>query len=241
MIAFLIIFILLLLVAFLHEKQRLFIWMMIAYFVGELLYLYGNRFISDLPYHPNILLIIDKVLLLIPIMMILYVCYKFKHNILFFFKRVQWKKTVTFVFLGKERIKLTVLQLLLLAVFMTVLCYLPFMTTMSYQIERRWLLLLLAYAIVSSLMEEVLWRGLIMAMMKKLTNEQMAIFFSSAAYGLSYLMFGFSIAVCLFIALFGCLWAYMTIRAESLVPAMIWHSIFHIFTIFSGVFPFSPI
>ena len=91
-IAFLILFVLLLLVGFLQERQRIFVWITIVYFIGELLYLYGNRFISSLSYHVNILLMLDKVLLLFPIVMIFYVCHKFKQDVTLFFKKTVWKR-----------------------------------------------------------------------------------------------------------------------------------------------------
>ena len=97
-----ILFCLLLIVAFLNEKQRIFVWITIAYFVGELIYLYGNRLLYELPYHVNSLLILDKLLLLFPIGFILYVCSKFNQNMNTYFKKTVWNEKISFPFFIKN-------------------------------------------------------------------------------------------------------------------------------------------
>ena len=240
-IAFLILFVLLLLVGFLQERQRIFVWITIVYFIGELLYLYGNRFISSLSYHVNILLILDKVLLLFPIVMIFYVCHKFKQDVTLFFKKTVWKEKISLSFLSIRLFKLSIYRFLMAAIFITTIIYLPFIILEAPNIQMQWFFWILIYAALSSIMEEVLWRGLIMTAMKNLTNESFAIFFSSAAYGFSYLMFGYSLSICLLIILFGCYWGFITFRSGSIVPALIWHFVFQVLMVLSGVFTFLPL
>lgn len=240
-IAFLILFILLLFVGFLKEKQRIFAWITIAYFLGELLYLYGNRFISSLSYHVNILLMLDKVLLLFPIVMIFYVCHKFKQNVSLFFKKTVWDQKVSLHFLSRRLFKLSVYRFLMAAICITTTMYLPFIILEAPNIKLQWFFWIFIYAAITSITEEILWRGLIMTAMKNLTNQSFAIFFSSAAYGFSYLMFGYSFSICLLIALFGCYWGFITFRSASIVPALIWHFVFQVLMVLSGVFTFLPI
>lgn len=237
-IAFLILFTLLLLVAFLKEKQRLFVWMSIAYFFGELLYLYGNRFISGLSYHVNILLMLDKLLLLLPIIMILYVCHKFKQDVTVFFKKTDWNRTVSFPVNG---FRMTISRLLMVAIMLTIVIYLPFIIAEAPKIQLPWLFWIVIYAAITSMMEELLWRGLMIAGMNNITNEGFAILFSSVAYGFSNMMFGYSFSICLLVAFFGCFWGYITLRSGSIIPAMVWHFVFQIVMILSGAFPYLPI
>ena len=240
-IAFLILFVLLLLVAFLQEKQRIFIWITFAYFIGELLYLYGNRFIDSLSYHVNILLMLDKVLLLFPILMIFYVCHKFKQDVSLFFKKTKWNQGISLSFLSRRLFYLSIYRFLMIALSITTIMYLPFIILEAPNFQLRWFFWILVYAAISSIMEEVLWRGMIMTAMKNLTNESFAIFFSSAAYGFSYIMFGYSLSICLLISLFGCYWGFVTFRSGSVIPAMIWHFVFQVLMVLSGVFTFLPI
>lgn len=240
-IAFIILFALMLFVVFLQEKQRIFVWITIAYFIGELIYLYGNRLLNNLSYHVNILLMLDKLLLLFPIAIIFYVCRKFKQDVTVYFHKPIWNQQVTHHFFSHKLFSLSIFHFLIAAVSITILMYIPFIIIESPNIQLQWFLWILIYAAISSIMEEVLWRGLIMTGMKNLTNNTFAIFFSSAAYGFSYIMFGYSLAICALIALFGCYWGYITTRSGSIIPALIWHFIFQILMVLSGAFTFLPI
>jgi membrane protease YdiL (CAAX protease family) len=240
-IAFIILFVLLLLVVFLQEKQRIFVWITIAYFTGELLYLYGNRLLNSLSYHVNVLLMLDKLLLLFPIAIIFYVCLKFKQDVALYFKKPVWNQQVSFSLFSNQLFSLSVFHFLLAAISISIIMYIPFIIIEQPNIKWPWFFWIFVYAAICSIMEEVLWRGLIMTGMKNLTNESFAIFFSSAAYGFSYIMFGYSLAICMLIALFGCYWGFITSRSGSIIPAMLWHFVFQILMVLSGAFTFLPI
>lgn len=240
-IAFSILFGLLLLVMFLQEKQRIFVWITIAYFIGELMYLYGNRLLNELSYHVNILLMLDKLLLFFPIMIIFYVCRKFKQNVTLFFRPIDWNKLISFSLVFGKSFTQSLSRFFYIAVSITLIIFLPFILLESPDFHIKWLFWIFLYAAITSIMEEILWRGLIMTAMRNLTNEIFSVIFSSIAYGFSYIMFGYSLSICLLIALFGCYWSFITFRSGSIIPAILWHFIFQILMVLSGAFPFLPI
>ena len=227
------------LLMFMQEKQRIFVWIMVAYFLGEMIYLYGNLFIDHLSFSINISLIVDKLLLLFPIALIYYVCRKFKNNVVLSLTKPIWNTNISFSIIKKQYM-ISLKNFMIMSFSVTIIIFLPFILYENSAVDLHRGMAILLYASISSIMEEVLWRGLIMSAIKNLTNERTAIIFSSIGFGISYLMYGYSLGICLILILFGFLFAWITSRSGSIVPAMIWHFLFHILMILSGVFLVLP-
>lgn len=226
-IEFFILFTLLIVVAFLKEKQRVFVWISIAYFFGEFLHLYANRFLNEMNFPVHAVYIAEKLLLLFPILCIIYVRYKFKQNITIF------HHSTSILQVSNKHRRAIFLLLIILALSLLILLLALYHFSFSY------VGYMLLYAAISSMIEEILWRSLLMQSMQSLTNNWMALTLSSIAYGCSYLMYGYSIEICLVFALSGFLYGWITIYYKRLVPSIICHFFIFIGMIVSGIIPFS--
>lgn len=226
-IEFFILFTFLIVVAFLKEKQRVFVWISIAYFFGEFLHLYANRFLNEMNFPVHAVYIVEKLLLLFPILCILYVRYKFKQKITIFHHSTSNLQVST-----KQK-RASFLLLIILGLTLSILLL------ALYHFSFSLVGYMLLYAAISSMIEEILWRSLLMQSMQSLTNKWMAVTLLSISYGCSYLMYGYSMEICLVFALSGFLYGWMIIYYKKLVPSIICHFFIIIGMIVSGITPFS--
>ncbi|WP_071395047.1 CPBP family intramembrane glutamic endopeptidase [Bacillus tuaregi] len=214
---FFVLFTLFIIVAFLKEKQRAFVWMTIAYFLGEFLHLYANRFLNEMDLPIQTVFIVEKLLLLFPIFSILYVSYKFKQNRSFILMRTFSKEAISEWYRSSRRKRNFLLSFTILALLLSFIS----LVQQSFSITKLGHFLL--FVLISSIIEEILWRGLLMQAMHTLTNKWTAVILSSICYGCSYLMYGYSIGICFVFALSGVLYALMTLYYKNLIPAFLCH------------------
>jgi len=176
----------------------------------------------------------EKLLLLFPIMSILYVSYKFKQNISFFYNKDFLSDSFSILQDASNSRKRPILLLSIILSLSLLILLLAF-HNISFVGH------VLLFASLSSMIEEFLWRGLLMQAMLNLTNKWTVMILSSISYGCSYLMYGYSIGVCLLFACSGILYAWMTLHFHHLFPAIVCHFLIFIIMIACGIVPFSPI
>ncbi|MBU8878589.1 CPBP family intramembrane metalloprotease [Bacillus sp. FJAT-29790] len=224
--------------AIVSNQKRVFVWVNIAYLIGYLFFLYGDRIIDDLSYPVNTLMILSRCLLLIPIFFMVYVIRKFSENINDYWNRPNWQAQIGFPFVWGGFHFVSVKVFLLVAIFVNLVSFIPFISFAKLSLAPPFLFFVFLFSIVNGFLEELLWRGILLTRMVDLAGEKPALFFSSIAFGLSHLAFGYSWAVCLGFAVGGFFYAGITIRSGSILPAIIWHIVFNIFMILSGLIPY---
>lgn len=219
-------------VIFFNENKRVFVWMVCAYCFGDFAAMYGEKLVAGLVESEKMKTIINRLLLLLPTLLMCYVMIMFKKNInRFHFLFPQWNRTI-FMLL---RHKISVSHILIIGLCLTILYFIPLIQSTGYE-TRQWTPILL-YVVLHALLVEFLWRGIILTQFIVLIGEKLAISFSSIAFGLTYMSFGFSIISCMGYGLLGALFSVMTLRSNSLLPSIIWHSIFVLLFILSGHIP----
>ncbi|MFC0418058.1 lysostaphin resistance A-like protein [Cytobacillus solani] len=220
------------------KQKRVFLWGLAAYSIGYLFYLFGDRFIDSLPYHVNILMVLSRCLLLFPIVIMFYVARKFGEKSVLYWSRPDWQAKITFPFIWDGFHSISIKGFLLFAISINIAIFTPFILKTNPSMSLHLLLFLLFFSIINGLLEEILWRGIILTSMVNLAGEKAALLFSGIAFGLSHLILGYSILTCFGFAIGGFFYAGITIRSGSLFPAVIWHIVFNCLMILSGLIPF---
>ncbi|MCS0674172.1 CPBP family intramembrane metalloprotease [Cytobacillus firmus] len=105
-------------------------------------------------------------------------------------------------------------------------------------LTRDFIIFLIGFSIINGMMEELLWRGIILSRMSELSGEKTAVLFSGLAFGFSHIMLGYSFISCLLFAFGGVFYAAITVKSRSIFPAVIWHIAMNLFMILSGFIPF---
>lgn len=87
----------------------------------------------------------------------------------------------------------------------------------------------LAFAFVNAVLEELLWRGFILARLADIVGEVAALVSTSIAFGFYHLSLGFSLWVCVAFAIGGFYFAGATIKSKGIIPSIIMHIFVNIF------------
>lgn len=233
--AFLILLGLIVAVAFFSEENRLFVWMTAGFSAGLIFYIYIDRIFLALSPSQGISLIISRVLLLIPIVIISYIAYKFKNNFIIFFKKPDWKKEIDLPFKKGKTFSFQSFFLFILFIQIFVLCY--FFFTASHP-SLHTIMHFLLFAVINGIMIEVLWRGLLMAKMIQLIGNWPGIIAASLSNVFYYYMHGLPVNYCFLLFFFGMLNGFAAIQTKSLWPPFIWNGMMTLILIFSYQIPF---
>lgn len=222
---FLILLGLFLYLAFLKEENRLFAWVMISFFGGNMILVYLDKFIQGIQVDPFLNVIIYQLLFIIPILLISYVIRKFNKKISLFFKKPELIKRIQLPF-AVNTIYLSIIIIGIISVLLLLM-----LTTMDVS----HILSLILFALIHALLQEVIWRGILLSQMIKITNETHAILFTSVAFAFNATIFGFSVALFLLYLVLGILFGCLTTKYKSVLPAIFAHTFVLIMFFFNGL------
>ncbi|MDQ0090740.1 membrane protease YdiL (CAAX protease family) [Paenibacillus anaericanus] len=93
----------------------------------------------------------------------------------------------------------------------------------------------LCFALINSILEEILWRGYILGRLVGVLGEQLGLVISSLGFGLYHYSLGFPWSVCFLFSLFGMLMGGVTIKSKGLLPVISLHFVMNIMFALSGI------
>nr|WP_238343551.1 CPBP family intramembrane glutamic endopeptidase [Gracilibacillus saliphilus] len=93
----------------------------------------------------------------------------------------------------------------------------------------------LIFLILNSVLEETIWRGVLLSRFSECFGNRWAVLITSVGFGLQHYSLGFSWMSCLLFSVGGFFFGAITIRSKSILPAVIWHMLFNLLMVFSGV------
>ncbi|NHC41294.1 CPBP family intramembrane metalloprotease [Bacillus sp. MM2020_1] len=210
---------LLLLVAFFKEGMRSFAWMVISFFLGNLLLVYMDTFMESFHFPHYSLVMYSQMLLLIPILLISYVIKKFKQEITPYFQKP--------ILTGKIQLPINIA--FSLSKFFLILCLLSILSIIGAlfvkieDVRLSAVLFILLFSCINALLEEVLWRGIFLPKLITITNHPLGMVVTSIAFGLHTTMFGFSLIIFISYMLLGIFLGFLTIKFKSIFPSVVVH------------------
>jgi uncharacterized protein len=210
------IFGLLLVLSFLREENRLFAWVIISFFGGNLIVFYLDKFIEGMIIDPFFQVIMNQILFIIPILLMCYVIKQFNNRISFFFKKLEphgINKWLSIILLSISA------GLVFLFVINDVLSV---------------FLSLVLFSVIHAVVQEVIWRGILLTQMIKITSEITAILFTSIAFGVNTTIFGFAPAVFMVYLTLGILFGFLTTKFKSILPSIVVHTWVLLFCFLNG-------
>ncbi|WP_052020006.1 CPBP family intramembrane glutamic endopeptidase [Paenibacillus pini] len=93
----------------------------------------------------------------------------------------------------------------------------------------------LIFALVNSILEEILWRGLILPRFVDYAGEKLGLIASSIGFGCYHYSIGFPWIVCALFSFFGMLMGGVAIRSKGLLPVILMHFVMNIAFALSGM------
>lgn len=91
------------------------------------------------------------------------------------------------------------------------------------------------FALINSVLEEILWRGLILNRFVDLLGEKWGLVAVSLGFGMYHYSLGFPWIVCALFSIFGMMLGGIAIRSKGLLPVIILHFIMNILFVLSGL------
>ncbi|WP_281889483.1 CPBP family intramembrane glutamic endopeptidase [Paenibacillus sp. YYML68] len=96
----------------------------------------------------------------------------------------------------------------------------------------------LGFAVVNALLEELLWRGLVLSRLADELGPRLAVVAAGVAFGLYHYSIGFPWSICVLFALPGMIMSGVTVRSGGLLPVVLMHIVMNVLFAFSGlIFP----
>ncbi|WP_246294025.1 CPBP family intramembrane glutamic endopeptidase [Paenibacillus planticolens] len=153
-----------------------------------------------------------------------------------YWKKPQWNREihVPLIWAGFRQTKVKLF--LIIAIIITFFTFLPFVILNGWNsMQEAWLFALI-FAITNALFEEVIWRGTLLSRFSELFGDKWAVIITSLGFGLQHYSLGFSWAVCIAFSIGGFFFGGITIKSNSIVPAVILHLSINVLMVFSGLF-----
>lgn len=209
-------FVHLLLMFFLTEIQRIWVWMILSLFLGLLIMRYTDRFISELSFHQGLLFILSECLWLIPILFGKYITSAFKNPTLDKERQLQKARTRNILFL-------LVLVFFLLGI-----------GTINGLNE--WFRVLF-YSLLVSQLKIYLSFGIFLSRLQTLTSRLVSMIGAAIIFTLPFTSLGYSLISLLIIGVTGLGYAWLVSTCKSLLPVYVVHSVLVFLFILAGGFP----
>ncbi|WHX98278.1 CPBP family intramembrane glutamic endopeptidase [Neobacillus sp. DY30] len=195
---------LLLVLSFLREENRLFAWVIISFFGSNLIVIYLDKFIDGLIENPFYLVLVNQILFIIPT---LTMCYVIK----------QFHKRISFYFNKPKSFRIFFSYLLLIAAGFLFLFFIKGRIDVF--------LALFTFSLIHAIVQEVIWRGILLTQMIKIMSEKTAILYTSIAFSVNTTIFGFGPSVVLLYLTFGLIFGFLTTKFTSIFPAIGVHTL----------------
>lgn len=223
-------------ILFMAERNRLFVWMTISFTVGLLAFIYGDRLILEVNVTHAEILILNRILLFLPIILVAFVVYKFNRGVLSFLHKPSWNENTKLPFIWSGFWELSVKRFFIIGtvVYIVILLILGVNAgPLNWHIVGN----IFFFSILNGITIEFLWRSLFLAQIRVLIGDKGAVLVTSLSCAMFYYLLGFSLAHCLIFFVAGIFHGGITLRSNSLYPAMIWNICLTITFVFTGSIP----
>ncbi|WP_313957520.1 CPBP family intramembrane glutamic endopeptidase [Fictibacillus phosphorivorans] len=201
----------------------------VFFFSGFVLFILGNDVIAQLGISKEVKIILNRSLLFVLILGTVISIRRNKQGVNLYTVMPHWNdriefpnhtiKTLTFLgfgFLGSMTI------------------FLPLLLMNSTSISRSLLIFALVFSLINAVLEELLWRGLLLSSLKKYISTFYAVLVTSIGFGLLHLSIGIPILMSLSFSFGGLFYALVVLKTKSIYPAVLFHFVINIGMVLNG-------
>jgi uncharacterized protein len=152
-----------------------------------------------------------------------------KQEVIFFSELPDWQKHIVLPF---HTIKLQYFLFIGLMGSTTIFIPLLFIEDLSY--IKSIVIYGLLFSIINALLEELLWRGLMLSSLKRNVSILYAVLITSIGFGLLHISIGIPVIMSLVFSLGGLFYSFVVIKTESIYPAIVFHFIINLGMVSNG-------
>lgn len=221
---------------FIIEKSgKLFIMTNILFGFGFTIYLFAKNYAVPGVETSEMDIFLDRISLTFILMPLFIYSLYIKAPFINYLKWPELNGTIIFPFIwsGFHRVKLIVF--LAIAILINIAVLLPFMIMNGWNAIMEGLWFAIIFSFTNAILEELVWRGVLLSRFTEQLGEKWAVIITSLGFGLQHYSLGFPWPICIGFAFGGFFYAVVTIKSNSIIPAVIWHIILNFLMVFSGL------
>ena len=218
-----------------EKSVKQFIMTNIVFGIGFIMYLFAKDYAVPGVETTEMDIFLDRfslVFILIPLF--IYSLY-IKVPLINYLKRPELNGIILFPFIwsGFHHVKIKVF--LPIAFLINIAVMLPFMIMNGWDAIMEVLLFAIIFSFTNAILEELVWRGVLLSRFTEQLGEKWAVIITSLGFGLQHYSLGFPWPICIGFAFGGFFYAVVTIKSNSILPAIIWHVLLNFLMVFSGM------
>jgi len=152
-----------------------------------------------------------------------------------FLKRPNWNGIIIFPLVGAGFHHVKIKVFLSIAILINITVMMPFMIMNGWNAIMEVLWFAIIFSFTNAILEELVWRGVLLSRFTEQLGEKWAVIITSLGFGLQHYSLGFPWPICIGFAFGGFFYAVVTIKSNSILPAIIWHIVLNFLMVFSGL------
>jgi uncharacterized protein len=210
-------------------KYRSTVSLFIFFLLGALLFQLVTDYFYDWDIPNKMKIIINRSSLLFIIGGLLLSLLLSKQKVIFFAELPDWQKRIVLPF---HTIKLPYFLFFGLMGSTTIFIPLLFIEDLSY--IKSIVIYGMLFSIINALLEELLWRGLMLSSLKRSVSTLYAVLITSIGFGLLHISIGIPVIMSLLFSLGGLFYSFVVIKTKSIYPAIVFHFIINLGMVSNG-------
>ncbi|MFJ7746336.1 CPBP family intramembrane glutamic endopeptidase [Peribacillus sp. NPDC097295] len=212
-----------------NKEKRFLTSLLLSFLVGFLMFMVSNHLIEMIDISKEMQIILNRLFLIFIIIALVFNHRIFKKKVSWFNEKPDWNNPIVFPFHT-----LNIFWFWLIGIIVNGLVYLFFIVQKDLEDIQSLLLFCLFFSLINAVVEEVIWRGIMLSALKEFTSTGYAMIVTSVGFGLLHLAIGFSISFSLLISVAGVIYAVITLKTNSIYPSIVFHLVINIGMVYSG-------
>ena len=204
--------------------------------LGIFLYLLTLRWISEIP-GEEVRVLANRMSLLLVWLPLAAASQMLRSPLVKYWRKPDWNAQIRVPFIWRGARRTSVKQFFSIAITANTAAFLPFTLRGGWQGFLELCVFALLFAVINAFLEELIWRGTLLGLLSEKIGEGWASVVTSLGFGLFHLTIGYPIGICLAFAVGGMYFAGVTVKSNSIFPAMLWHMVLNALMVFSGLIP----
>lgn len=212
-----------------NKEKRFLTSLLLSFLVGFLMFMVANHLIEMIDISKEMQIILNRLFLIFIILGLAFNHRIFKKKVSWYNEKPDWNNPIVFPFHT-----LNIFWFWLIGIIVNGLVYLFFIVQKDLEDIQSLLLFCLFFSLINAVVEEVIWRGIMLSALKEFTSTGYAMIVTSVGFGLLHLAIGFSMSFSLLISVAGVIYAVITLKTNSIYPSIVFHLVINIGMVYSG-------
>ncbi len=220
----------LLILLYFNKEKRFVISILLSFLVGFVIFMVTNDFVGMMNSPKEIKIILNRFSLVFIMLAIIFSHLFFNKKVYWYNEKPDWGNPIVLPFH-----KVNTFWFWMIGIVVNVIIYVFFIVQKDLEYIQSLFLFSLFFSFINAVFEEIIWRGILLSALKKYISTVYAVIVTSVGFGLFHLSIGFSIPLSLLISVAGLIYAFITLKTNSIYPSIVFHIVINMGMVYSGL------